>query len=288
MSTVSALRVTAKTAFSSDGTPIYAEAIGDSHKPAVVMAHGMALSAAIFDKLFYDKRMLDCVYMIRYDLRGHGRSGKPTAPEAYVSSLWANDYVAVMQAFGVTKHPTATVACDVCANINPNPLSGIIFVSPLPYVGPIMGVIGTSTILGFLDGLSSTTDVNLHLQTKIDFVNSLVNKPEELPFDIKSSLLGQALLHPPGVDALIVSRPQDPAKLFTAGEQGLPMLLIHGTADTQVMGQVVERELSPYFVKLEARAIQGGCHALSLEFLDEVVEPILKFMHKVAVRDTST
>ncbi|KAH9929352.1 Alpha/Beta hydrolase protein [Fomitopsis serialis] len=281
-----------KVVASSDGMPIYAEAIGDPSKPALIMAHGMALSAATFDDVFFDKRMLNEVYMVRYDLRGHGRSGKPTNPEAYVSSVWADDYTAVMQAFNIGKHVFlgwsygATVACDICANISPNPLAGIAWMTPLPYVGPIMGAVGTPVILGFLPGLVSATDVALHVSTKIAFVDSLVNDPAALDFKLKTSMIGQAMLHPPEVAQLITTRPQDPAKLFEAGQQGVPLLLLHGTADTQVKGAVVEKEIGPHFKDFEVREIEGGCHALPLEYLDEVVESLLKFVKRVVVRES--
>lgn len=49
---------------SSDGTPIYAEAIGDPSKPAIIMVHGMAICSATYDNLFLDSRMLNAVYMV--------------------------------------------------------------------------------------------------------------------------------------------------------------------------------------------------------------------------------
>lgn len=59
------------------------------------------------------------------------------------------------------------------------------------------------------------------------------------------------------------------------------MLLIHGTADTQVRGAVVEKEIGPRFTDFEVRAIEGGCHALPIGYLDEVVESLLKFVKRV-------
>ena len=50
---------------SRDGTAIYAEAIGNPENPHVVLAHGLGLSAAAFNKLFEDKRLLEKVYLVR-------------------------------------------------------------------------------------------------------------------------------------------------------------------------------------------------------------------------------
>ena len=49
---------------SNDGTPIYAEAIGNPENPHVVLAHGLNLSSATFNNLFEDKRLLENVYLV--------------------------------------------------------------------------------------------------------------------------------------------------------------------------------------------------------------------------------
>lgn len=92
-------------------------------------------------------------------------------------------------------YPGATEPCDVCANISPNPLAGIAWMAPLPYVGPIMGAVGTPVILGFLPGFVNTTDVALHISTKTAFVDSLVNDPATLDFKLRMSMIGQCCIH---------------------------------------------------------------------------------------------
>lgn len=57
---------------SRDGTAIYAEAIGNPENPHVVLAHGLGLSAAAFDDLCTDRRLLDKMYLVRRQtVRGH-------------------------------------------------------------------------------------------------------------------------------------------------------------------------------------------------------------------------
>ena len=102
---------------SPDGTVIYADAIGNPSKPHIVFVHGLSLSGAVFDNVFTDTRYHSEFYMVstvpryiflqavilflqvRYDMRGHGRSGKPEADEGYLSQRYAEDYQAVSQAF---------------------------------------------------------------------------------------------------------------------------------------------------------------------------------------------
>lgn len=50
---------------SSDGTAIWAEAVGDPSKPSILFAHGLWLSAGVFDDVFRDERLLDNAYLVR-------------------------------------------------------------------------------------------------------------------------------------------------------------------------------------------------------------------------------
>lgn len=46
-----------------------------------------------------------CTYhtkQVAYDLRGHGRSGKPDTLDGYSSALYAQDFDSVIKAFNVT------------------------------------------------------------------------------------------------------------------------------------------------------------------------------------------
>ena len=42
-------------------------------------------------------------YKIRFDLRGHGRTGKPSVEEDYSSKKHAEDYAAVVKEFSAKK-----------------------------------------------------------------------------------------------------------------------------------------------------------------------------------------
>ncbi|KAH9841068.1 Alpha/Beta hydrolase protein [Rhodofomes roseus] len=276
---------------SSDGHAIYAEAIGNLKNPHVILAHGLTLTAAAFNNLFEDQRLLEKVYLVRYDLRGHGRSGMPSNPEGYASSLFADDYAEVLRAFDV-KNPIhvgwsygCTVAADVCTHITPNPIRGLVYLAALPYIGPIMGRVGTPTVLGFLPGLMNETDVALSCRTKVEFAESVFTHPERVDFDLKASWIGQGALQPPSVTKLIATRAQDPQKLLEAGQNGLPMLVLNGTADKQVQGDVVVQEMKPYFKDMDVVMVEGGSHALFYEYQKETVDALLKFVERVVAKN---
>lgn len=78
-----------------DGTTISYDVTGQG--PAVVLLHGSALSRAIWRGLGYVKA-LDGFTVVRIDLRGHGRSGKPRESAAYAMDLLVADVLAVLDA----------------------------------------------------------------------------------------------------------------------------------------------------------------------------------------------
>ena len=89
----------AKCLTSADGTAVYAEAIGDPTNPHIVFLHGFWLASVVWDCIFYNPRYTDQFYLVRYDMRGHGRSGKPTTAEEYASERLAQDFAVVLEAF---------------------------------------------------------------------------------------------------------------------------------------------------------------------------------------------
>jgi pimeloyl-ACP methyl ester carboxylesterase len=81
-----------------DGTEISYDAAGEG--PAVVLLHGSALSKAIWRGLGY-VRALTGFTVVRIDLRGHGRSGKPDHPSAYRMARHTGDVLAVLDTEGI-------------------------------------------------------------------------------------------------------------------------------------------------------------------------------------------
>ncbi|THH11695.1 hypothetical protein EW146_g7950 [Bondarzewia mesenterica] len=272
---------------SKDGIHLYADAAGNPSNPAIVFLHGLSLSSIAFDNLFTNPKLLDRYYLVRYDMRGHGRSGKPTTPEGYLSARFAEDYATVAAAFNLKKSIFvgwslgATVVCDIVSHLPSDTLGGVIYLGALPYIGSIMGRIGTEVILGFQPGLVTNDDVSLSLSTVVDFVESLFVKPDVVPFELKCSWMGCAVLQSPKVRTLLLTRSQDPSDLFKLGAEGLPLLVLSGTADSQVKGDVVVKEMQEQFKNVDFNMIEGGGHALFYEFPDQVINSIDSFVSKV-------
>ncbi len=83
---------------SDDGTMLAGNAQGDPQAPEILFLHGLRQSRLSWDKQFADPA-LSGFRMVRFDLRGHGDSDKPSSPDAYSDiDRWADDVAAVIAA----------------------------------------------------------------------------------------------------------------------------------------------------------------------------------------------
>jgi pimeloyl-ACP methyl ester carboxylesterase len=83
-----------------DGIRIAYRTIGEG--APLVLAHGTALSQAIWRGFGYLREFSRDHQVITLDLRGHGRSDKPHTANSYAMHLFAEDVLAVLNALGVS------------------------------------------------------------------------------------------------------------------------------------------------------------------------------------------
>jgi len=220
---------------SADGTDIYAEAAGDSSKPALIFLHGFSMSSIAFDAIFSDPKWLAEVYLVRYDVRGHGRSAKPADEASWESQRLAEDFDAVVEAFGLHRPFVlgwslgATFITDVLSFKPHTYISGVIYVGALPYMGPTLAKVGTPACLVLLPPLMQTANVDEYQAAAISFVE--LGHPS-IPYTFYLACLGNSMVQRREVTVRLLSRTQDTAGLLKAGrEEGLPMLVVHGAKD---------------------------------------------------------
>lgn len=85
------------------GVPLKVVTAGNSGHPPILFIHGLGQSQYAFHHQFASN-LADDYYLIGFDLRGHGASGKPWTLEAYGSSaVWAEDVAAVLEASGAQR-----------------------------------------------------------------------------------------------------------------------------------------------------------------------------------------
>ncbi|KAL1946330.1 hypothetical protein VTO73DRAFT_15457 [Trametes versicolor] len=281
---------TVKTLRSSDGTSIYAEAVGSPMNPHIVFIHEVTLSSVVFDDLVRDRRLTDHLYLIRYDLRCHGRSGIALCEEGLHPTRHAEDFCTVVKGFGLRQPIVvawgfgATAVADVCAAASPNPISGIVLVAPLPFLGPEMPRTATERMLGVAQVLRSSRDTVISARAKTDLVQGFfAGATCAVPDALKSSWLGLSMAQTPEVTASVLAVSHDPAKLLEAGRAGLPLMIVVGSQDALVHGHAVVGELRRHFRNAEAHVVDGGSHALFFDKQDEFVKLLLVFAGRLAV-----
>ncbi|KAJ6558249.1 Alpha/Beta hydrolase protein [Mycena capillaripes] len=228
---------------SADGTDIYAEALGDASKPAVVFIHGFSMSSMAFNAIFCDPQWIASAYLVRYDVRGHGRSGKPADQASWESKRLAEDFDAVVEAFKLDKPFVlgwslgATFITDILSFKPPTYISGVIYVGALPYMGPTLAKVGSPACLVTLAPLMQTANVDEYQAAAIAFAELT---HASLPYDFYLACLGNSLVQPRGVTVCLLSRTQDESGLLKAGrDDGLPMLSVHGAKDRIIVREAV-------------------------------------------------
>ncbi|KZV64169.1 alpha/beta-hydrolase [Peniophora sp. CONT] len=273
---------------SADGTAVYAEAIGNPANPHLVFMHGFSLSSVIWDCIFQKTRYAGQFYLIRYDMRGHGRSGKPKTVEGYESVKFAEDFAAVVEAFDL-KRPVfigwsmgGTVVTDIVAHLPPGTLSGAVCMSSLPYLGDALPRVMSEYIGELAAGSLRNDDVELFVGTKITFLDSLFSDPDQVSHELKCLWLGASLAATPTDLGLGFSRTQDPAAILQAARDGtLPLLVLQGSVDKHMMAEPLVAEARLLYKDAEVVVFEGLGHALFYEDVDGVMERIGNFAKRL-------
>ncbi len=114
------------------GVPLNVVTAGDPASPAILLIHGFGQSHYSFVRQM-DSDLADDYYLVSFDLRGHGASGKPWTTEAYSESgVWARDVAAVMAATGLDRPVVVAwsygtmVAMDYIREFGDKGIAGII------------------------------------------------------------------------------------------------------------------------------------------------------------------
>ncbi|KAG6867843.1 hypothetical protein C0993_010332 [Termitomyces sp. T159_Od127] len=273
---------------SKDGTIIHAQAVGNPANPHVIFAPGLGCTLTAFDPLFEEPSLLANLYMVRYDTRGHGLSGKPLSPDFYASDRYADDLEAIISRFKL-KTPFfagwslgGAIGADIAANFpHPVPFAGLIWLAGLPYLGDILPIVATPVVLGLIPGLEDTANATSGLQTRIDFVESLSAKNDAVPYETKLTWLGSTAHLPPPIANLVLTRTQDPTYLLDAGASGWPLLILAGTEDKQINGSATIANMAPKFKNVESHLIPGGGHIIFYDDVSKVSKLLLSFISRV-------
>ncbi|KAF9449216.1 alpha/beta-hydrolase [Macrolepiota fuliginosa MF-IS2] len=244
---------------SADGTEICTDAAGNRapNCPVIVLLHGFSVVKEAFDPMFVDPLWTRNAFLVRYDIRGHGKSSKPLADDAWASERMSEDFEAVCKEFGVAKafvlgwslggmavrsallqrtdgcDDPVTQFADIIAHNVSVEISGLINVEGPPYIdAAIISRVSNSETLAILGALAQPTSVDDFQETTLQFVRRCSNV---ISPDLCRVLLEGVIVQPRAVTGRLLSRQQNPEKLLQGGRDGkLDVLIVSGGEDRMV------------------------------------------------------
>ncbi|KAJ8469834.1 hypothetical protein ONZ51_g8729 [Trametes cubensis] len=272
-----------------DGTKIYAESAGDRSKPTIVFSHGLAGTVLAWDSQFSDPDLRRDFHLVRYDLRGHGRSDKPVGEQAYESIKFAEDFKAVCDGFGVEKPFFAgwslggCVVVDIVAAYGPTSLSGVLYVgggvlSLTKYHPPC-----ATPFIGGLIPLLTSTDADDVSRAAELFVDSCTAPEKLLPYPQRLQWLGAFVSQPRTVRCLSITRVQ-PYEIWEQQARKLPVLIVQGTADQHCVYDNMIRFSKEIYEEVEVRMLEGVGHSPAVESPTETNRYIREWTNQVVAR----
>jgi len=212
-----------------DGLTLAAYECGNPDGPEILFIHGFNQAHLSWARQFDDPALCAEFRMVAYDLRGHGASDKPDAPECYTEDKrWADDVAAVIETAGL-KRPVLVpwsyggrVVTDYARHYGLDKIAGINLVAASTkddpaYVGPGLG----HAVAMMQDDLAvSIAGTRAFLRT------CFARQPAQDDFEI---MLAYNMAVPPRVRKALRSRTINPGDMLP--KLGLPVLVTHGAVD---------------------------------------------------------
>ncbi|KXN82162.1 hypothetical protein AN958_02971 [Leucoagaricus sp. SymC.cos] len=269
---------------SADGTQIYTDAIGNrfSNAPAVIMIPGFSMVKAAFDAIFNDSQWTSNAFLVRYDPRGHGKSGKPASEEAWESCRISEDFEAVCKEFGVTRAFVmgwslgSSHFVDIATHNTSVAISGFICVGGVPWVDQATILrISTPESLSLLT--TQIGEVDTFQESCLNFVNWLSDR---ISPELYRSLLEGLIVVPRVIASKASTRIQNPDTMFQKGRDGeLGLLLITGKKDKLMNGGAVKVAYEETgWKKLTHCHFESGDHMPWLSVAEQFRETVLQWV----------
>jgi pimeloyl-ACP methyl ester carboxylesterase len=266
------------TVTSDDGTRLFYRDSG-GHLPVIVLIHGFLQNSLSWQRQFADADLCAAFRLIAFDLRGHGRSDKPEAPEAYLETeRWADDVAAVLDELGIDKAVLVGwsyggyVISDYLRKFGTERLFGLVMVGTSLWLGGEQSVrILAPEIAGIFPRLVSSKPEK-SIPALEAFARSLSNEP--LPESLYYECLGYAAVVPPAARFNILHRAADNTPL--AREAHIPVLVPHGDADV-LMPLAAGRHIADSFPQARLSVYEGIGHAPFLEAAERFNSELFAF-----------
>ena len=220
-----------------DNTALAVQEFGNANGHPIVFIHGFSQSYWCWQKQFHDPR-LNQFRIIAFDLRGHGRSGKPLERESYLDSrVWASDLQSIIRSLELVKPVliswsySGLIVCDYLRHNNDTAIAGINFVGARTKIGTTEAKkMSGSLFLDLAPGFcSENSEVRLNAVHKFLLNLTNCNIPEPDIYE----MLGYNLSVPTQTCRALLERTADNDLVIT--QLKIPTLITHGSDDTSVL-----------------------------------------------------
>ncbi|QRE74891.1 alpha/beta fold hydrolase [Methylobacterium aquaticum] len=231
---------------SSDGTVLTGESKGDPGAPEILFIHGLRQSRLNWDKQFHDPALAG-FRLVRFDLRGHGDSDKPTALEAYSDAdRWADDVAAVIGAAKL-RRPVLVgwslggyVAGAYLRKHGGSRIAGINLVDAVTKLSPDL----LTPLAGDFTASATSHDLATRVAATADFIAACFHRPPA-GVELQRMLVVNGMTARAANEGFVRTSTTDLGPAFAAYEG--PILLTHGAHDRLVRQAMAEhiRSLKP-------------------------------------------
>ncbi|MEQ9110777.1 MAG: alpha/beta hydrolase [Rhodospirillaceae bacterium] len=217
------------------GVPLNVMTAGNPDNPAILFIHGMAQASQAF-RLQFESGLADEFYLVAFDMRGHGLSGKPWQPELLgPSQPWAGDVATVMAVTGLDKPVVVGwsyggfVVADYVRHYGVDNIAGINLVGSLGGLVPRSPFPQTDDVKEIMENSARTRSLNL-LDNVIAAENVAASFYTDNMTDAdKAAQVAMGLMMPAYVRRAMAGRKLD--NIDIAMQMTVPMLLTRGSDD---------------------------------------------------------
>jgi pimeloyl-ACP methyl ester carboxylesterase len=224
-----------------DDVPLTVVTAGQPENPALVFVHGIGQSHYSFIRQLESELSAE-YFLVAFDLRGHGASGKPSDPAAYTqSAIWANDVAAVIAATGARQPVIVAwsygtlVAMDYVRQYGTAAIAGISLTGALgallPFAMPSTDDDPNVAEFARIRELQMSPDPRDRVAASEGMVRFLTSAP--LPEAEQRVLQAVTMMFPNYARQAMYSRPQDNQDLLD--RLTLPVFLQLGADDNPAM-----------------------------------------------------
>jgi pimeloyl-ACP methyl ester carboxylesterase len=228
------------------GLRLHVREWGRADGPPILFLHGWSQSQQCWDKQV-ESGLREEFRLVACDLRGHGMSEAPLAPEHYTDpGLWADDVAAIVDRLSLDRPVLvgwsygAFAICDYVRAYGQDRIAAIAFVGGAVKLNE--AAFGTLIGPGFLDHFADATSDDL--PTSIRGIRGLVHVfgASPLAADDVETLLCAGMAVPARVRASLAARQIDDDDVLRA--LAVPLLVSHGRLDTIVLPAMAEHVLA--------------------------------------------